>query len=87
MSWLVLPSVSGSVVQSSSPTVCASTNMKSQSGSVSRVTQNDRVAPSAGTLMVRDSRLYDGLAACDRANCSPVRGCGPTNRSGSRASQ
>ena len=38
---LVWPLRSGSVVQSSEPTGCASTNMKSQSGSVSRVTQNE----------------------------------------------
>jgi hypothetical protein len=65
VSWLVLPLTSGSVVQSSWPTVCASTNMKSHVGSVSRCTQNDSSAPPAGTLMVRASRLYDGLAACE----------------------
>ena len=54
---LVCPLRSGSVVQSSEPTGWASTNMKSQSGSVARVTQKDSCEPPAGTLIVRDSRL------------------------------
>ena len=57
MLWLVCPFASGSVVQSSWPTVCASTNVKSQSGSVSREIQNERLAPPAGTLIVRVRRL------------------------------
>ncbi len=57
MSELVCPFMSGSVVQSSSPTVCASTKVKSQFCSVSRVIQNDSVAPPAGTAMVCVRRL------------------------------
>ena len=48
MLWLVCPLRSGSVVQSSSPGVWASTNMKSQLVSVSRVTQNESSPPPAG---------------------------------------
>ena len=56
--WSCGPFASGSVVQSSAARrVCASTKKKSQSGSVSRVTQNDSVAPPAGTSIVRVSRL------------------------------
>ena len=50
-------SESASVVQSSCPTVCASTKTKSQFGSVSLVIQNDSSAPPAGTAIVRASRL------------------------------
>ena len=87
MSSEVWPFTSGSVVQSSWPTVCASTNTKSQFGSVSRVIQNERVAPPAGTEIVRASRLYDVSPFCEMANCVPVRGCGLAKRSGSKASQ
>ena len=54
---VVWPLLSRNVVQSSAPTVCASTKKWSQSGSVSRVTQNDSRAPPAGTATVRVRRL------------------------------
>ena len=57
MLWLVCPFASGSVVQSFWPTVWASTNVKSQSGSVSREIQNERLPPPAGTVIVRVRRL------------------------------
>ena len=68
--------------------MCASTKTKSQFGSVSRLTQKDSVAPPAGTVIVRASRLYDGSPTCESANCVPVRGAPVgSKRSGSIASQ
>ncbi len=61
-SLVVWPLRSGSVVQSSAPTVWASTNRKSQCSSVSRVTWNDRLAPPEGTAIVRMRRLYEESA-------------------------
>ena len=55
--WLVWPLASGSVVQLSPPGVRASTNMKSQSCSVSYEVQNVRSPPPAGTAISRVSRL------------------------------
>ena len=49
MSCEVCPFRSSSVVQSSSPTVCASTKTKSQKYSVPRAIVNATVAPPAGT--------------------------------------
>ena len=87
VSWLVWPLRSGSVVQSSCPTVWASTNTKSQLGSVSRVTQNDSCAPPAGTLIVRASRLYDEVAPTWETGRtgSPVRGAAPERTGRGRA--
>ena len=81
------PFASGSVVQSSEPTGCASTKKKSHVGSVSRVTQNDSSPPPAGTVIVRASRLYARSADCEYANRSPVRGATGSNSRGSTASQ
>ena len=71
---VVCPLRSGSVVQSSLPGVCASTNTKSQLDSVSRSIQNESSPPPAGTSIVRASRLYERSATCESANWSPVRG-------------
>ena len=54
---VVWPLRSGSVVQLFEPTGCASTNMKSQLGSVSRSTQNVSWPPAGGTAIVRARRL------------------------------
>src|SRR4051794_21337408 len=74
--------MSFSVVQSSWPTVWASTNMKSQSGSVSNEVQKSTVAPPAGTLIVCLSRLKETSAICEYAYALPVCGSkGPPGRS------
>ena len=76
MLWLVTPGA-GSVVDVSPPSALASTNRKSHSGSVAARAQNDSCPPPAGTLMVRASRLNDGLDTCESpeyATCVPLRG-------------
>ena len=60
---LVWPLRSGSVVQASEPTTWASTNMKSQPVSVSRVTLKASDPPPVGTANVCMSRLYEPSAA------------------------
>ncbi len=62
---VVLPFASASVVQSSWPTVWASTIAKSQSASVLYEAQKDIVAPPAGTVIVRVRRLYDWSPICE----------------------
>src|SRR5690349_12014679 len=64
VSLVVSPPASGSVVQASVPTTCASTNMKSQPASVSNDVWNlSRAAVAAVRSTVLVSRLYD-TSAC-----------------------
>src|SRR5512132_2340080 len=73
MAPFVSASTAGRVTQSSWPGVCASTNTKSQSGSVSCDMKNDRSVPSS-TVNVFMSRWYRTSARCEYTYCTPLCG-------------